>query len=64
MCCLSAYLTAFLIAEIYHITVNVYQVGYGDEIVFWFRVIVTLSNMEANLELCDKKHRNYKRIPS
>lgn len=56
---MSSYLTAFLISEIYYITVKVYQVGYGDEIVFWFRVIVTLSNMEANVELCDKRHRKH-----
>ncbi len=40
---------------------NVYDVGFGDEIVFWFRVVVTLSNMEANVELCDKRHRKYEK---
>ena len=42
---MGAYLIAYLICEIHHITVNLYRVDYGEEIVFWFRVIVTLSNL-------------------
>lgn len=48
----------FLSAQVGEILIGVYRIDYGEEISFAVKMILMLSNMEGNLELCteDRKH--------
>ena len=37
-----------------------YQLDFGKELMVFITIIITFSNLEANLELAMKKHRNHK----
>ena len=42
-----------------YILTEVYRVDFGEEIAFTMRMVLLLSNMEGNLDLCtEKKHHH------
>ena len=54
-CLSTAMLALFLSAEVSDILVSVYNVSFGEELTFMIKMIVMLSNMEGNLDLCLEK---------
>lgn len=61
-CLCTAALVLFLSAQVGEILIQVYRIDYGEEISFAVKMILMLSNMEGNLELCtqDRKHEGNK----
>ena len=55
-CLASATLVLLVGAQVGHILRVVYRVGFAEEISFAVKMILMLSNMEGNLELCTEKH--------
>jgi tellurite resistance protein TehA-like permease len=51
-CLCTAALVLILSAQLSDILINVYNTDYGEEISFAVKMILMLSNMEGNLELC------------
>ena len=59
LACLStAALVLFLGAQVGQILSVVYRVDYGEEMAFAVKMILMLSNMEGNLELCTQKYQH------
>ena len=55
-CLSTALLVLFLSAEVSDILLSVYKVSYGEEVTFLVKMVLMVSNMEGNLDLCiDKK---------
>lgn len=51
-CFSTALLVLFLSAEVSDILVTVYKVSFADEVTFLIKMVLMLSNMEGNLDLC------------
>lgn len=63
-CLSTALLILFLSAEVSDILLSVYKVGYGEELTFLLKMILMVSNMEGNLDLCIDKKENDKQSSS
>jgi hypothetical protein len=55
-CLTSAGLVLLLGAQVGHILRVVYRVDFAEEMAFAVKMVLMLSNMEGNLELCTQKH--------
>ena len=49
----------FLSAQAGDILTEVYRIDFGEEIGFAVKMILMLSNMEGNLELCTEDRKNH-----
>ena len=57
-CLSSALLILFLSAEVSEILLSVYKISFGEELTFAIKMILMISNMEGNLDLClDKEEK-------
>ena len=59
-CLSTALLILFLSAEVSHVLLSVYKVSFGEEVTFMIKMVLMISNMEGNLDLCLDKEEKLK----
>lgn len=62
-CLATGTLILLLSAQVGHILRVVYAVDFGEEIGFAVKMVLMLSNMEGNLDLCTSKHQHKHALP-
>ena len=59
-CVSTALIVTYLSAEVGDILSSVYQVPFSDEVSFFCKIVLMISNMEGNLDLClDKQDAKF-----